>query len=378
MGKIYFLLALGIIILFIITVLQYFEIKGINNKMKLMEKAKNTLYEVSEKIVKVSSEEEVYNLILYTAIDLIPNATKGSILTLGEDNLFHYNTVIGFSDNIKSIALKREEIYLYSINNFSETAIIKNPNAFDESAISVDKIESMKKLEALDIVCTLSSPIYIEEKLTAIINIDSTSDDEIFTEEDIALMNYIKSELQLALKNSFIQSRLRYMANFDELTGLFNRRYFKQFLDKELLRIRRYKTESCLALIDLDDFKLINDTYGHNMGDKALRLFADVLRENIRKSDIYARMSGDEFVILFINCDKEKAVRRLETIRNTLSNRKLDNITISFSYGVNKIDHSFVVTPDDIFGGADKEMYRDKKNKEYRNIEIDKQNIKAK
>jgi diguanylate cyclase (GGDEF)-like protein len=179
-------------------------------------------------------------------------------------------------------------------------------------------------------------------------------------------MNYIKNELQLALKNSFIQNKLKFMANFDELTGLYNRRHFKQFFANELSKIKRYKTEDCLVLIDLDDFKFINDNYGHNTGDKALKFFADVLRENLRDSDIYARMSGDEFVILFVNCSKQNAVERLEGMRRLLKQRKLGNLEVSFSYGVSEINSEMELTPDDIFGKADIEMYMDKRNKEIR------------
>ncbi len=347
----------------IVVILQYFEIKRTNRKLALIEKVRNTLYQVAEKIIKINSEEEVYTLILDTAIELIPHASRGSILLIEEDSQFHFKIIKGYSEELKSLSLKREEVYLYNLNNFSETAIIKNPNKFDENVIKSEKIERMNEMEVLDISCTMSTPIYIDDKLIGIINVDSTSKGKTFTNEDVALMNYIKNELQLALKNSVIQNKLKFMANFDELTGLYNRRHFKHFLIKELSKIKRYKTESCLALIDLDDFKFINDNYGHNMGDKALKFFADVLRANLRKSDIYARMSGDEFVILFVNCSKQNAVERLESIRKVSLEQKLGNLTISFSYGVSQINSDLELTPDDIFGTADKEMYCDKKTK---------------
>jgi diguanylate cyclase (GGDEF)-like protein len=356
---------MGLIIIFIV-VLQYIEIKRLNKKLILMEKARNTLYVVAEKITKVNSEEEVFSLILDTAVELIPNASRGSILLLGEDDNFYFKILKGYSEELKRLSLRREETFLYKINDFRETAIVKNPNRFDEGIVIKEKVNKMKSFEALDISCTLSSPIYIDEKLIGMINVDIVENDKVFNDEDIALMNYIKNELQLALKNSFIQNKLKFMANFDELTGLFNRRYFKQFFSKELSRIKRYKTEGCLALVDLDDFKHINDTYGHNTGDRALKFFSDILRESIRKSDIYARISGDEFVILFVNCSKEKAIETLERIRMTLKERKFENLVLSFSFGVSRIDSNSSDTPDDIFGEADNEMYQDKRNKEIR------------
>lgn len=364
----HFSLLLGFVIIILLgfIVLQYFEIKRINSKLKLMENVRNTLYLVSERIAKANNEDEVYSYILDAAIELIPYASKGSILLFGEDDLLHFRSVKGFSGQLKDLALKREESYLYSINNFSQTAIIESPNQFDEGVVNEEKIEEMKRFEALDIYCTLSTPIYIDEKLIGLMNVDSTDKGKSFSKEDINLMNYISNELQLVLKNFFTQNKLRYMANYDELTGLFNRRYFKQFFNNELLRIKRYSGEGCLALIDLDNFKSVNDTYGHNVGDKALKLFADILRENVRKSDIYARMSGDEFVILFINCSKKIAIERLEQIRNVLTETTSKEFSLGFSYGVCEINSHSELSCDDIFGIADKEMYCDKNCKEHR------------
>ncbi|MCM0649491.1 sensor domain-containing diguanylate cyclase [Clostridium swellfunianum] len=366
MGEINLFTALIMALIAGVAIMEYFKIKKINRKLLLLEKVRRTLYEVAEKIIRINSEEEAYTLVLETAIELIPHASKGSILLLDEDCQFHYKTLKGYSEELKKISLKKEEIYLYKINNFTETAIIKDPNRFDEDVIRPDKVHKMNTLEVLDISCTMSSPIFIEDNLIGIINVDSIIKGKFFTDEDLALMNYINNELQLALKNSFVQNKLKYMANYDELTGLYNRRYFKQFLSKELSQAKRYKTQCCLALIDLDDFKLINDNYGHNMGDKALKLFANVLRKNLRKTDIFARMSGDEFVILFINCSKQDATQRLEDIRKELSKQRLENIVLSFSYGVSEINSEIDLSQDDIFGTADKEMYCDKHEKNMR------------
>jgi diguanylate cyclase (GGDEF)-like protein len=361
-----FIIAFTIVFLTFLVILQFFEIKRLRRKLPLIENVRNKLYQVAETIIKINSEEEVYSLILDTAIELIPDAVKGSILILEEDSDFHFKAVKGYSEELKALTLKKEEVYLYSLNNFTETAVIRDPNKFDADVIKSEKVKVMNELEVLDICCTVSAPIYIDEKVIGIINVDSTSRGKSFTSEDVALMNYIKNELQLALKNFVIQNKLKFMANYDELTGLYNRRYFKQFFSKELSKIKRYKTDGCLALIDLDDFKYINDNYGHNMGDKALKFFADFLKNNLRESDIYARMSGDEFVILFINCTKQNAVERLEGIRSLLIKQEFMNLTINFSYGVSQINSDLDVTPDDIFGAADKEMYLDKKKKESR------------
>jgi diguanylate cyclase (GGDEF)-like protein len=336
--------------------------------MELIDNIKNNIYNVSEEISKMEKESQVYALVLDAAISLIPNASKGSILILQDDDTFHYKAVNGYSEKLYNITLKKEESFLYNINNFSETAIIDNPINFDKNVVTKEKMSFLIGTEALDIVCTLSAPIYINGTFVGMINVDSTERGSRFTKDDIKFMNHIKREMELALNNFGIQKKLRYMAHFDELTGLFNRRFFKIILNEELEKVEKYKHKCCLAVIDLDDFKMVNDNYGHNMGDKVLQIFADALRHNIKKTDVYARMSGDEFIILFRNSNMEAAKSKLEYIRNILCNEQVENITINFSYGICTIDPESGLEPDYIFGCADRAMYCDKRNKNIRCI----------
>lgn len=197
-------------------------------------------------------------------------------------------------------------------------------------------------------------------------NIDTTISNYMFTKDDVALINHIKNELQLALKNSFTQQKLRHMANFDELTGLYNRRHFRKLVNKKLDDIKKSNTTSCLVLIDLDNFKNINDSYGHYAGDQALKFFSNILRENIDNNSIYARMSGDEFVILFDNCNEEETMEKMNNLRYKLNKCAFNDINIGFSYGICCIDKNMNLTVDDVFGISDKNMYKDKMQKCFR------------
>lgn len=356
-------LALLAMLLFLLVVFQQYKIIKLKNDAYTINDVNKALYNMAEKVSKAEDEEEVYSIVLETAISLIPGATKGSILMLEEDGLFHYRALKGFSSKVKDLTLIKEEVFLNRINNFSDTAIIINPSKFDENLIDKHKFNKFTEYEALDISCCISSPIFFNREVLGVINVDSVNRNKIFDKEDMELMNYIKNELQLVLYNFVSKNKLKYMANFDELTGLYNRRNFKYIFNLELHNIKRNNSKFCLALIDLDDFKEINDTYGHNMGDKALQYFADVLRSNVRKTDVYARMSGDEFVILFLDCYKGKALERMETLKTELRNITFENLKISFSYGVTYIDGDSKLSADDIFSMADQNMYKQKKIK---------------
>jgi diguanylate cyclase (GGDEF)-like protein/PAS domain S-box-containing protein len=94
------------------------------------------------------------------------------------------------------------------------------------------------------------------------------------------------------------EARLRHMAEHDALTGLFNRRRFEQELDRHIAHGRRYGMDGALLLLDLDDFKRVNDEFGHRAGDRVLTAVAVVLNHRLRESDIVARFGGDEFAVL--------------------------------------------------------------------------------
>jgi len=96
--------------------------------------------------------------------------------------------------------------------------------------------------------------------------------------------------------------KIKALSAEDELTGLFNRRFFIKELITESLNCDRYKAKFCLAFFDMDNLKVLNDVYGHAVGDRAIKIIANVIRSNIRKTDIPARLGGDEFAVIFKNC----------------------------------------------------------------------------
>lgn len=109
---------------------------------------------------------------------------------------------------------------------------------------------------------------------------------------------------------------VRVLSLTDELTELPNRRAFMQRLEEELQRARRYKSSFCVAMIDLDHFKRINDTYGHAAGDEMLRKYANNILATLRRSDMVARYGGEEFAIIFPNATIEEAQQALEKVRS--------------------------------------------------------------
>ncbi len=140
---------------------------------------------------------------------------------------------------------------------------------------------------------------------------------------------------------SDLNEKLTEMAYVDYLTGAYNRRYF-YYVAKDLVALaRRGDTPISAAMIDIDDFKNINDMYGHDVGDKIIKLLINKIRESLRQSDILARFGGDEFVILFPNTSIKNAEIVMQKVREIVEERSaLEGISFTISVGVSDLTDS--------------------------------------
>jgi diguanylate cyclase (GGDEF)-like protein len=152
-------------------------------------------------------------------------------------------------------------------------------------------------------------------------------------------LRYVNDRLQAHLiEIGLLQSKLREQAIRDPLTDLFNRRYLEETLDRELSRAAREEYPICIIMIDLDHFKRINDTYGHEAGDLVLKAIADVLAEQSRRGDFACRYGGEEFVIVMPNVRLETAYERAESLRQSLTLLRVPHeyysLSVTISMGI--------------------------------------------
>ena len=161
------------------------------------------------------------------------------------------------------------------------------------------------------------------------------------------------------------EEKLRTLSDTDELTQTYNRRYFMRFGEQEIKRAQRYGEAFSIALLDLDNFKQINDNYGHLMGDRVLRKLSGLLREQIRQADVFARYGGDEFIFLFPQTNRQQtqiwAERILERFTGTSIDLEGVQVQPLFSIGVATFD-STMGNLDDLLKQADFALYQAKKS----------------
>ena len=160
------------------------------------------------------------------------------------------------------------------------------------------------------------------------------------------------------------QEQLRYLAEHDALTGLLNRRQFEREVSEQVERAHRYGELSTLLMIDIDGFKQINDTHGHRVGDRALKMIAVALKRRLRDTDRVARVGGDEFAVLLPYAGAEQGGVIAADLQGLISRCSVEiedsEVHLSMSIGLVQIDSD---TKDDesVFIEADKLMYEDKR-----------------
>ncbi len=138
--------------------------------------------------------------------------------------------------------------------------------------------------------------------------------------------NYSKEKAKVEKQRKYLEKlneELNKVASRDFLTGVLNRGKFIEFLERELKKTYATKSSFIFVIMDMDNFKQINDSYGHYVGDEVLKEFTDIVRRNIRDSDLFGRLGGDEFVLGLVDTDKNEAFRIADRIRMVCSESKL-------------------------------------------------------
>jgi diguanylate cyclase (GGDEF)-like protein len=154
----------------------------------------------------------------------------------------------------------------------------------------------------------ITIPLVARDTIKGALNIYRLGADARFTDEDFELAKRFGDAAALALDNAQVRESLELQAQTDSLTGLYNHRYFHEHLRSELTRATRTHGSIGVLMLDIDDFKRVNDVHGHGTGDQVLVALADVLRGSLRLSDIVCRLGGEEFGIIMSSCDAGEAM----------------------------------------------------------------------
>jgi diguanylate cyclase (GGDEF)-like protein len=177
------------------------------------------------------------------------------------------------------------------------------------------------------------------------------------------LAEWFVSQAAIALENARLHGIVKRQAITDPLTGLANRRRFIEALEAELSRAERFNTELAIVIADLDDFKNVNDSFGHEVGNDVLRAFAETISETLRDVDVAARLGGEEFAMLLPQTDLEGGLALAERIRAAFGGMSIEtpdgrSVRVTSSFGV--AANPPTTTADGLLRAADGALYRAK------------------
>lgn len=188
---------------------------------------------------------------------------------------------------------------------------------------------------------------------------------EVFNDYQSRILAMISTSISLAIRNAEIHQEVQELASKDELTSLLNRRAFLNVVNREFKRTARYETSLALILIDVDNFKEINDGFGHLVGDQVLREISQLIIKSVRDVDTVARYGGDELVVVLPKTNLQEAMIAAQRIRKRIRTALFQcgdqTVRITISMGIAQCPASLIKTPEDLFRLADQALYAAKK-----------------
>ncbi len=203
----------------------------------------------------------------------------------------------------------------------------------------------------------LCLPLIVKDEAIGVINITNKKDKNLFNQDDLDFMGALANQAAIAISNA----QLYKLAITDSLTKLYIRRHFEYLLDNEVRRSQRYKHHMTLLMMDIDNFKSINDNYGHQIGDEMLKHIAEVIINTVRKIDMPGRYGGEEFAVILPETHKDNAKKIAERLRKKIANiivrtKNKEEVSPTISIGI----ASFPMDTEDrndVIGFADKALY---------------------
>jgi diguanylate cyclase (GGDEF)-like protein len=330
------------------------------------------LYSIGKAMNYISDLKNLLQFILSQAIE-VTSAEKGSLMLYDlETDQLNIRVLAGMEDAAFQEKVNNNEI---ECRSFKPGEGIAGRVYMTAKPIVVNNIEDddvfidSEKSYVRSIVCI---PMIVYSDVIGVINVTNKRHGKDFTDEDVEMLKAVADQAAVAIN----KAQLWDMAVTDSLTGLYVRRYFMVKLQEELLRAQRYNNILSVVMADLDRFKNINDTYGHDAGDRVLRAIGKFLQQNVRDVDVVARYGGEEFVIMIPEAANDAAHILSERLRKNLAEMKFEDFPpVTISLGIATFPHDGT-DPEDLIRKADAAMYaakragRDQVVKYTRNVKL--------
>ncbi len=232
------------------------------------------------------------------------------------------------------------------------------PKHLDESVIKAYlKDPLLEKFKTDELVVM---PLKARDRVKGIIVADNRFTKDPITDESLRMFTMLANQAGLAIENSQLYEKIKHKSYTDSLTDVYNHGFFQDQLSTEIEKATENDQPLCLLMLDLDNFKKLNDEFGHQTGDQTLIKIADILKHSAREMDYICRYGGEEFVVILTNTDKDDAFTIAERIRENVASCRVkdlpDNHSVTVSIGIAGFPED-AQSKSELIESADRAMY---------------------
>ncbi|MBI5559999.1 MAG: diguanylate cyclase [Deltaproteobacteria bacterium] len=286
----------------------------------------DTMERIFNSILTVSGEEEFYDKVLSESTALV-GAEQGSIMVLDKASA---SLVVKAAKGAKKKVIENIRV---KVGQGIAGSIAEKGSPLFVTDIEAE-MPSRKNRPGYKTRSFMAIPLKMGSKVIGVLNITDKITGEVFSKEDLRFLLFLSNYASIVIERDTCQNlneELRVLSVTDSLTGILNRRYFQEKLIEEVERAKRYNEYFTLFMIDIDDFKVFNDRYGHLAGDEMLKSVANAIKGAIRSIDAVARYGGEEFTVILPYTRKKDAFIIAERVRKGVEQVKLPPESFSAS-----------------------------------------------
>jgi len=356
--------------LFVVTIQDMSHRQAAQSRLAREVAFRSAMLEMHNLTYTHGADDVFYRKLLARMIEVVEGAEAGSILVRSDGtDRYEFVAAQGFDlEQLQRAYLQEDELFR---GVHEPVAMIVH--GADNTDIPPERADILAKAgRSAEIEASVSVPVLLEGEPIALVSLDNFQDPDAFDSTSVQMATMFGQNIadvasRRTLQQDLVQQKeaFRHLAHHDQLTGLANRRSLDEALKRALSEARRHDRNVALLFIDLDDFKQINDTHGHDVGDVVLVRVADVLRDSIRQEDIALRWGGDEFVVLLRDIESaEMTQRTADRILTKLHDSSAlvgGEVRCGASIGA-AYSHRGEATPQELLKRADEAVYEAKVN----------------
>ena len=329
------------------------QIQQLIENSKVNESIARKLFEIETEVLACQSSEELLQRLL--ALIQAKFQLSGIALLLAEPTPLRYLINGNLQSNWHQKNTKHIAAEKLALLHADKMPVLTNELTQLKSMVPATLLSGAKSAAL--------TPLSLEGKLFGSLLFTDQSPARFHQKLGTFHLEQLAVKVSLCLSNVLIREQLEYMAHYDRLTGVANRRLMEVCIGEELIRQRRYGVPFSLLFIDCNKFKAINDTYGHDCGDKVLAYVASQLQELVRENDKCFRYAGDEFVVVLASQTLPEAEQASERLCQFFNKNPMpyQNIRLPVSISCGAAASDGKQTMDELLKSADKNLYANKK-----------------